>query len=515
MKLAMSAAAQLPSARWLWLPLAVLVLLPLLVVTIPPLHDYPFHLARAEAIAALLGQVDHGTPYRLGSFMLPNEAMDVVTLGLTAILAPIQAGRVFLGLVQVLLLSGTVALHYALHRRVSPWPLLAAFFLYNWIFLYGFTNYLFGVGVMLWAVAAWVATAEWRWVPRLAVATQAALVLLFCHLVAFGLFAVVVGGLALHDALTGRHDGFAARLFLPGLPFLVGLVVFVVLSPTIEEARQPIAYAGWWGWKPLVAWRTLLSGQTVLDIATLGPVALLALVLLLRRRLGLAPPMLAPLLLLGATFAVMPHALFGSAYGDARLPVAVLLVAIASTDLRRMGGPAMLAWVVVLGVLLAGRSLATARGWMATQEIFARHMDAFATMPEGSVLWAATAGPYPTLAYRNAAELAMWHPPLKHVASLAGVGRDIFVPATWADPYKQPIAVPQHYRAAKQLQGDNPFKTTSSASLAEVLASIRRLREAAPQFLLLSYPARLEGALPPGATPVAAGPDFLLLRLDE
>jgi len=97
----MSAAVQLPSARWLWLPVAVLVLLPLLAVTIPPLHDYPFHLARAEAIAALLGQVDHGTPYRLGSFLLPNEAMDVVTLGLTAILAPIQAGRVFLGLVQV------------------------------------------------------------------------------------------------------------------------------------------------------------------------------------------------------------------------------------------------------------------------------------------------------------------------------------------------------------------------------------------------------------------------------
>lgn len=77
------------------------------------MHDYPFHLARAEALAALMGQVDRGTVYRLGSFLLPNEAMDVVTLALTAVLPVEVAGRVFLGLVQALLLGGVVALHRA------------------------------------------------------------------------------------------------------------------------------------------------------------------------------------------------------------------------------------------------------------------------------------------------------------------------------------------------------------------------------------------------------------------
>ena len=507
-------------ARALWLPVAGLVLLPLLVVTVPPLHDYPFHLARAEAIAALLGQVQHGTAYRLGSFALPNVAMDVVTMTLTSMLSPLQAGRVFLGLVQLLLLSGTAALHYALHRRLSPWPLVAGFFLYNWIFLYGFTNYLFGVGAVLWAVAAWVAMANAGWGRRLAVGIVAAAVLLFCHLVAFGLFSVVVGGLALHDALTQRRSGMAARLFLPAVPVVVGLGVFVALSPTVDELRQPIAYHEWWGWKPLMAWRSLLGGQPELDAVTLGPVVLLALLLVVLRRVTLAPAMLAPLLLLGVTFAVMPYSLFGSLYGDARLPVAVLLVAIASTDLHRIAPRSLLAGAAVLGVLLAGRSAATAQSWMATEEVFARHRAAFATLPDGSLLWAATAGPYPTLAYKDAAELALWHPPLKHVASLAGVGRDIFVPATWADPYKQPIAVLPQYRAIKLLQGDNPFKAPTTEALSGVLASIRQLRVAAgaantaPEYLLLSYPARLHGALPPGTTPIAAGPDFLLLRLE-
>ena len=68
---------------------------------VPPLHDYPFHLARADALVALLGQVNHATPYQLGSFLLPNVAMDVVTLALTWVLLSPVAGRVFLALVQI------------------------------------------------------------------------------------------------------------------------------------------------------------------------------------------------------------------------------------------------------------------------------------------------------------------------------------------------------------------------------------------------------------------------------
>ena len=519
MTLAKFAAEPSRIARALWLPAAMLVLLPLLAVTVPPLHDYPFHLARAEAIAALLGQVAHGTTYRLGSFALPNEAMDVVTLGLTAVLSPLQAGRVFLGLVQVLLLGGTAALHFALHRRLSPWPLVASFFLYNWIFLYGFTNYLFGVAVTLWAVAGWVALARANWWLRLAFGTLAAVVVLFCHLMALGLFAVVLAGLSLHDALERRRGSMAdaaARLLLPGVPVLIAVAVFVALSPTADEVRQPIAYHDWWGWKPLMAGRTLLGADPMLDLVTLGPVAALAAALLAFRRLALAPAMLLPLVLLVITFAVMPYTLFGSLYGDARLPVAILLVAIASLDLRRLAPRGVAVGVALLALVLAWRSVAIARDWRSMEPVFARHMTAFAQLPEGSVLWSATAAPYPTLTYRDAADLALWRPPLKHVASLAGVERDVFIPATWADPAKQPITVPPEYAAMKALHGDNPFKTPTAEALATTLASIRRVRGAAAagDFLLLSYPARLQGALPGGLARVAEGPDFLLLRIE-
>src|SRR5271157_6370011 len=111
--------------------LLVVRLEPLFVTTTPPLHDYPVHLARMDAIAALTGRAAHATHYQLGSFLLPNVAIDAAALGLTTFLPPVLAGRVFLGIVLLMLLGGTVSLHRVLHGRFSPLPLLAAFFLYR------------------------------------------------------------------------------------------------------------------------------------------------------------------------------------------------------------------------------------------------------------------------------------------------------------------------------------------------------------------------------------------------
>jgi len=396
---------------------------------------------------------------------------------------------------------------------------VSGFLLYNWIFLYGFTNYLFGVAAMLWGVAAWVALARAPALLRVAVGAAVGLVVMFSHLVAFGLYAVVLGGLALHDALEERRGGWGTvmrHLLLPAIPVLAVLALFVVVSPTAQEVRQPISWNEWWGWKPLVAWRTLQSGLPGLDLLTLGPVAVLGLGLLALRRLLLAPAMLAPLLLLGVTFLLMPDSLFGSLYGDARLPVAIALVAVASFDLARLAPRHVALGTALLVLLLAGRNVAIARSWQATAPILASHMEAFDRLPPGSRLWAATAGPYPKLAWRDAEELSMWHPPLKHVASLASVGRDVFVPSTWADPFKQPIALPPEHLPAKQVQGDNPFRTGRAEDLEQALRMIRRIRQDTDpsDFLLLSYPARLLGALPGGLAKVAEGPDFLLLRIE-
>jgi hypothetical protein len=499
---------------------AVVALAPLLTTAIPPLHDYPFHLARLDALAALTAHVPQATHYQIGNFLLPNVAMDVVALGLTSFMSAVLAGRVFLCVILLMLLGGTVALHRVIHARSSPWPLLAAFFLYNWIFLYGFINYLFGVAVMLWSVAAWLALGRARMLPRLLVGTVLAVVTLFCHLVAFGLLAVILGGLALSETITHwRQTRRVAwrNLLLPAVPVGLTLGLFILLSPTAGEAHQPFDYVHWIGWKPLIAYRTLLWSIPWLNAVTLGPLGILIGLAAWRGRVVVAGAMVLPIALLCLTFAAMPNALFGALYVDVRLPIALLLVVIASLDLRGLSRPVVFTGTALAVGLLVVHSGVIASEWQASARTLAEFEAAFDGLPAGSTLYVATAEPYPKLAYNSELELSRWHPPLKHVASLASIGRDVFVPSTWANPFQQPITVLPEHLAAKQLQGDNPFITPTAESLSQVAAKVRSIHaDSKPSldFLLVLRPTALEGSVPIDLLPTATGDDFVLFRID-
>jgi hypothetical protein len=497
------------------------VLIPILICTVPPIHDYPFHLARADILASLNSSTFLRAHYTVSTFLLPNVGMDVVMIPLTRTLPILIAGRVFLGIVLLVMLTGTVALHASLHRRLSVWPLLAGFFLYNWIFMYGFLNYLLGVGLMLWATAGWIALQNRAVGWRLAWATVMALILLACHLEALGLFAVVVGGMELQRGVQTARTSLSAAardVALAALPFVIALAVFIAVSPTAGEVKEVIAYHGGRAWKPLVFYRTLLNPGGWSDLVMLSPLAIGVVWALWRRRLHVARPMVMALVLLVVTFGVMPFYLFGAQIADARLPIAILLVAIGATSVTGFSRRTQLVVSLCALALLTVRSAAIARDWVASDVRLAVFTDAFRLLPDGTTLYAATAGAYPTIDYRDVAGLALWHPPLKHVVSLASLGRAIFVPATWANPHQQPMGLVAAVAQIKDLQQDNPLKTPIAADLNEFIGRIHDVRAALssrppPDCLLLLYPGRLEGDLPPRVSIIARDADFVLLQL--
>ncbi len=482
-------------------PCLLLLLLPLLMVSIPPLHDYPFHLARTAILAGMGDQY-----YVAISFLLPNVGMDVVMLGLARLLPIEVAGRVFLCLVLALGLSGTVALHRALHGGRGLWPLAAGFALYNFVFFLGFLNYLLGMGLALWAAAFWV------WARpvglRLAGGTVAAVGLLFCHLSALGVFALVVAGVELHRAWGSRSLGV---LLASAGPFAVAGAALVLLSPAAGEAGQPLFWQAGWSWKPVMAVRMLMTPIPWLDAATLLPPAGFVALALWRGWLRLAPAMGVALGLLGVAYLAMPFGIFGSEWGDARLPPAILCVAIAG---MRLDLPGRLVRPVVLAavLLLAGRMGAIAAVWREDAARIEVVRAALERVPEGATLWVATAGPFPRVRERDAGQLARWHPPMKHLVSLAGLQRPVFVPATWADPFQQPMRVAPAFAAAKALQGDNPVLVPDAAALGAFVGRIGALGGRGDHLLLLS-PALLTGELPAGVGVLAADAEFLLLRL--
>src|SRR3954468_18387787 len=98
------------------------------------------------------------------------------------------AGQVYTIATFVLILSGTMALNRQLYGHWSVLPMISFPLLYNNIFLIGTMNYVFGIGLCLWALAAWVALRERGLMLRLGVSTLFTLGLFFCHLFAVGLY---------------------------------------------------------------------------------------------------------------------------------------------------------------------------------------------------------------------------------------------------------------------------------------------------------------------------------------
>lgn len=236
------------AARPLYLVFFVLLLaaasIPVLDAKVPPLADYINHLARCYVI-----QVDGHDPllaqfYAVKWQLIPNLAMDLLVPPLARIFDIYTAGRIFLIVIMFLLLAGPQLIHRALFGRWSLGPLVAALFLYNGAALAGTVNYLFGIGVALFGIAAWIALRQGSTALRVAVSAAFVTILYLSHFGAFGLYGVSLLGLEIWYARSDAtyRDHRRAHLLAFVLPFLI-VPVLAVLGPGGEDLiGGPIAW---------------------------------------------------------------------------------------------------------------------------------------------------------------------------------------------------------------------------------------------------------------------------------
>src|ERR1700716_4380363 len=179
--------------------LAAIASIPVLLYPWPPLGDYINHLARMHVIATLRSDPDLARFYQVEWQVIPNLMMDLIVPVLQRVMNVYLAGQTYTIMCFVVILSGTMALNRQLYGRWSVLPLIAFALLYNNVFLVGTMNYIFGMGLALWAMTAWVRLREHHLVIRLTVSLLFVLALFFCHL-----FAVGVYGLGLAAFETSR-----------------------------------------------------------------------------------------------------------------------------------------------------------------------------------------------------------------------------------------------------------------------------------------------------------------------
>src|SRR5262249_37818577 len=127
-------------------PLFIIAFLPVLLgplffVHIPPLLDYPNHLARAVALTAGGTDLPAAKIYEPHWGIIPNLGSDVILFVLLRFFSPIAAGRLFLAIVLLTVVCGTVIYARTVFGRWTSWSLVSSVAAYNGSFLLGFVNF--------------------------------------------------------------------------------------------------------------------------------------------------------------------------------------------------------------------------------------------------------------------------------------------------------------------------------------------------------------------------------------
>src|SRR5438105_2013607 len=172
--------------------ITAVAILPVFLVEIPAMVDYPNHLARMYLLVAS-GAPSENPYYAVTWKLYPNLATDIIVPAIARFIDVPAATKAFLVLSQSLVVSGAIALEIAVKRRHEFAGFAAALSLYSVPFAWGFLNFEFGMGLALWGIASWVALENRSSYMRFAAHCLFVFCTFISHLVAFGLYGLTIG----------------------------------------------------------------------------------------------------------------------------------------------------------------------------------------------------------------------------------------------------------------------------------------------------------------------------------
>jgi hypothetical protein len=492
---------------------------PILLVEIPPLYDYYFHMARFKILEDPSAEYIRDF-YAVAWPAIPNLAMDLIMWKLVGVLSVEAASRLFLVICFFVLLSGTVALHCAIHRKGYFWPLFSSLFLYNWIFIFGFANYIFGIGLMLWCLASWIYCRRYcSLVGGWLVLTAMATVLYFAHFYVLALFGIMVLSFEIGFLCTARRFRLAdltKRLTAIAPPFLVPLALLIASSTASEHGDQLYFHPEY----KVLAVDTLMTGGGVADLVFYAVLALLGAVLLWRRWLRIAPAAVVPVVVLAVLYAALPFTALGSHFVDLRLPMAALFILTAVTRLEGGSRSQFLAFGGAVAGVFVVRVAFIAMNWVQADAQIAEYRAVYRQLTPGSALFSAAVN----TDYKSPhAWPEYWRMPVEHIASLALLSQPVFVAQLYLERGQQPVEVTGRYRpvaAFQRQRGGNHSRglVRNREELQAWLASAAAVAAGVPNgfraiYASIADPARI--LLPPPANSrlVFEGKDIYVLEM--
>ena len=311
------------TSLWLVGLLTALAILPVFLVEIPAMVDYPNHLARMYLLAA--SGTPNENPYYAVTWKLnSNLAMDIIVPAMARFINVATATKAFLVLSQVLVVSGSVALEMVVKRRHEFAGFAAAMALYCVPFALGFLNFEFGTGLALWGIASWFALENRNLYMRLVAHSLFVFCIFVSHFVALGLYGATIG---FYELYCIRFRKFDAKQTILNLVLLAGPAV-VLLGYVVLSGAQ--TWSGNIEWDAANKVRSILyvfNGYNIgISALYFIVVFMLAYVLFRSRSLKLMPQgkWIAVGFLL--VFLALPFQTLGGTFAEVRVVIAAILI---------------------------------------------------------------------------------------------------------------------------------------------------------------------------------------------
>ncbi|HBK07675.1 MAG TPA: hypothetical protein DDZ81_17785 [Acetobacteraceae bacterium] len=463
---------------------------PLLIVDVPPLLDYPNHLARAYVLASLPGDPVLAQFYAPHWSVIPNLALDLIAPPLIQILPVHLVGRLMIAAALLVPTIGAIAYNTALGGRW--WGLGAGLVAFNSCLLYGFLNFEISLGLALLLAAAWLRWREDHPTRTLVLAMAGASLLFACHLMGLVFFGLLIVGAELFHigpavlvlakrppspAMTGklmaapptRPESSAAALFRRGV-----FLALVFAAPAILYVASTLRQLGGDAeFLPISAKLVQLltafaNYDRRLDMATaLVAIILPALCLLLR--LGRVPGAAAvPMVLLLIAFLAAPFAWKGTQSLDTRFAIMLAFMLFAGFVPVRWPPAFRVTAIAVLTLLFTARMALLTAAWAAHRTDLSDLRTVLLPVQPGQAVYVAEAGPHEAPAYwaanPNWRLLSNGVRTDEHLGALALIEHRAYWPFQFDNVSQQPMETREPYRTLAERVGGLPDRDEAAVA---------------------------------------------------
>jgi len=497
------------SARIPWLAaLIAALLLPFLLVDVPPVLDYPNHLARWFVLA------HPGDPilsrfYAPNWHITPNLGFDPIAMLLLRLLPVHVGGRLVLAASLLAPVIGALVYSRAAFGKLSAWPLGATLIGFNGIFFLGFANFLLATGLGFAAAGAWLALRQrGHDIAAVLLGAVASAAIFLCHIFGVGLFALLIGCQESARLRKANWTG-TARVAAMIVITLIPAVALYLLSPLSGNGA---AVAGWDGSHKL--WDLFTPFMTYNKQLTLATgLAVLIVLIVSWRGAEFAPGTRPALGLLFLVYLAAPVTLKGGTFVDVRFALMMGLLVFAG--LRPRLTPDHERWLMLgIAALVALRSFYTGAMWLDHRRDLADLRAAMAEVQPGALVLTARSLNPATDAATPERLLPDTERLDSHLPALLVIERRAFWPLLFADPIQQPVRVRAPYaRIAWPLYDPvdwDGFNGPLTPGLLGFAPYLRNWRADFDNVLLIDRPAAL--IAPAGLKPVYIGDYVALYR---